>query len=97
MLNSIQVVILSYFCFKSGVSLGMQLYQGVKKSGLMGFCDPCPGDSKQLKIAYSYQGHHYEVFLCHFLFLYQCSSGQRLSMTSQTLHLGFIIKYACYD
>ncbi|CAK9883200.1 unnamed protein product [Sphagnum jensenii] len=39
----------------------LQLHQGVKKSGLMGFCDPCPGESKQLKIIYSYQGHCNEV------------------------------------
>jgi len=27
----------------------------------MGFCDPCPGEAKQLKVAYTYLGHQYEV------------------------------------
>lgn len=39
----------------------LRLHEGVKKAGLMGFCDPCPGESKQLKVAYSYLGHLYEV------------------------------------
>jgi hypothetical protein len=41
-----------------------QLHEGVKKAGLMGFCDPCPGESKQLKVAYSYLGQLYEVRGC---------------------------------
>ncbi|KAG6551992.1 hypothetical protein Mapa_006298 [Marchantia paleacea] len=39
----------------------LRLHEGVKKAGLMGFCDPCPGESKQLKVAYSYRGHQYQV------------------------------------
>ncbi|XP_024367053.1 chaperone protein dnaJ 13 [Physcomitrium patens] len=39
----------------------LRLHDGVKKAGLMGFCDPCPGEAKQLKVAYSYLGHQYEV------------------------------------
>jgi hypothetical protein len=59
--------------------LGMQLHQGVKKSGLMGFCDPCPGESKQLKIIYSYQGHCNEVFLS--LYVSICAQMGRGCMT----------------
>jgi DnaJ family protein C protein 11 len=39
----------------------LRLHEGVKKAGLMGFCDPCPGESKQLKVSYSYLGNQYEV------------------------------------
>lgn len=46
---------------QSSLSFPEQLHEGVKKAGLMGFCDPCPGESKQLKVAYSYLGHNYEV------------------------------------
>ena len=41
-----------------------QLHEGVKKAGLMGFCDPCPGESKQLKVSYSYLGQQCEVCVC---------------------------------
>lgn len=30
----------------------------------MGFCDPCPGEAKQLKVEYSYLGHQYQVYFC---------------------------------
>ncbi|KAJ7548823.1 hypothetical protein O6H91_07G028600 [Diphasiastrum complanatum] len=39
----------------------LQLHGGVKKAGLMGFCDPCPGEGKILIISYSYKGESYEV------------------------------------
>ncbi|CAM6104551.1 unnamed protein product [Calypogeia fissa] len=39
----------------------LRLHEGVKKAGLMGFCDPCPGESKQLRVLYTCQGHRYEV------------------------------------
>lgn len=39
----------------------MQLHEGVKKSGIMGFCDPCPGEPKQLHVEYTYRGERYEV------------------------------------
>ena len=50
-----------HFCDTVVCGLREQLHEGVKKAGLMGFCDPCPGESKQLKVAYSYLGHLYEV------------------------------------
>ncbi|KAM7525575.1 hypothetical protein LguiA_015477 [Lonicera macranthoides] len=39
----------------------LKLHQGVKKSGIMGFCDPCPGEPKQLRVEYTYGGNRYEV------------------------------------
>ncbi|VVA31400.1 PREDICTED: chaperone dnaJ 13 [Prunus dulcis] len=39
----------------------MQLHEGVKKSGIMGFCDPCPGEPKQLYVEYTYGDGRYEV------------------------------------
>eukprot|EP00252_Welwitschia_mirabilis_P022430 TRINITY_DN6065_c0_g1_i1.p1 TRINITY_DN6065_c0_g1~~TRINITY_DN6065_c0_g1_i1.p1 ORF type:complete len:541 (-),score=142.90 TRINITY_DN6065_c0_g1_i1:625-2247(-) len=39
----------------------LKLHEGIKKSGIMGFCDPCPGEPKQLKVSYTFRGHTYEV------------------------------------
>ncbi|XVF13377.1 hypothetical protein REPUB_Repub08aG0202900 [Reevesia pubescens] len=39
----------------------LKLHDGVKKSGIMGFCDPCPGEPKQLYVDYTYRGDRYEV------------------------------------
>lgn len=39
----------------------LKLHDGVKKSGIMGFCDPCPGEPKQLHVEYTYHGERYEV------------------------------------
>ncbi|KAL6579072.1 Chaperone protein dnaJ 13 [Orobanche minor] len=39
----------------------LKLHGGVKKSGIMGFCDPCPGETKQLHVEYTYCGTRYEV------------------------------------
>ncbi|KAB1217015.1 Chaperone protein dnaJ 13 [Morella rubra] len=39
----------------------LKLHEGVKKSGIMGFCDPCPGEPKQLHVEYTYRGKRYEV------------------------------------
>ncbi|XAR70456.1 hypothetical protein NMG60_11027309 [Bertholletia excelsa] len=39
----------------------LKLHEGVKKSGIMGFCDPCPGEPKQLHVEYTYRGERYKV------------------------------------
>ncbi|KAF9613739.1 hypothetical protein IFM89_010249 [Coptis chinensis] len=39
----------------------LKLHEGVKKSGIMGFCDPCPGEAKQLYVEYDYGSHRYSV------------------------------------
>ncbi|EPS72194.1 hypothetical protein M569_02565 [Genlisea aurea] len=39
----------------------LKLHEGVKKSGIMGFCDPSPGEPKQLLVEYAYGGNKYEV------------------------------------
>ncbi|XP_019150257.1 PREDICTED: chaperone protein dnaJ 13-like [Ipomoea nil] len=39
----------------------LKLHEGVKKSGIMGFCDPCPGEPKQLYVEYTFQGNTFEV------------------------------------
>ncbi|XP_050375706.1 chaperone protein dnaJ 13 [Argentina anserina] len=39
----------------------LKLHEGVKKSGIMGFFDPCPGEPKQLYVEYTYGGNVYEV------------------------------------
>ena len=38
-------------------------HAGVAKSGLMGFCDPAPGQPKRLRVHYMYKGHLYRVEL----------------------------------
>ncbi|XP_031501824.1 chaperone protein dnaJ 13 [Nymphaea colorata] len=39
----------------------LKLHKGIKKSGIMGFCDPCPEDPKQLFVEYTYGGDKHEV------------------------------------
>ncbi|XP_010695156.2 chaperone protein dnaJ 13 isoform X2 [Beta vulgaris subsp. vulgaris] len=39
----------------------LKLHEGVKKSGIMGFCDPCPGEPKKLLVRYTYNGENYQV------------------------------------
>ncbi|KAJ8764738.1 hypothetical protein K2173_009126 [Erythroxylum novogranatense] len=39
----------------------LKLHEGVKKSGIMGFYDPCPGESKQLYVEYTYGGQRFEA------------------------------------
>lgn len=41
----------------------LKLHEGVKKSGIMGFCDPCPGESKQLYVEYIFDGNNFEVIV----------------------------------
>ncbi|KAI9111064.1 hypothetical protein K1719_017939 [Acacia pycnantha] len=41
----------------------LKLHEGVKKSGIMGFCDPCPGEPKKLYVEYSYAGNQYKVLV----------------------------------
>ncbi|KAL2547428.1 Chaperone protein dnaJ 13 [Forsythia ovata] len=41
----------------------LKLHDGVKKSGIMGFCDPCPGEPKQLYVEYTYGGNKYEAIV----------------------------------
>ncbi|KAL9285089.1 hypothetical protein ACSQ67_024528 [Phaseolus vulgaris] len=40
----------------------LKLHEGVKKSGIMGFCDPCPGRPKELYVEYVYAGNQYQVW-----------------------------------
>ncbi|KAG5070123.1 hypothetical protein JHK85_002500 [Glycine max] len=40
----------------------LKLHEGVKKSGIMGFCDPCPGSPKDLYVEYVYAGNQYRVW-----------------------------------
>lgn len=44
-------------------SMFVQLHEGVQKSGIMGFCDPCPGEDKALYVAYTHGGNRFEVGL----------------------------------
>uniref|UniRef100_A0A7C9DNG9 J domain-containing protein n=1 Tax=Opuntia streptacantha TaxID=393608 RepID=A0A7C9DNG9_OPUST len=39
----------------------LKLHKGVKKSGIMGFCDLCPGEPKKLLVQYTYKGKNYQV------------------------------------
>ncbi|RZB78095.1 Chaperone protein dnaJ 13 isoform B [Glycine soja] len=39
----------------------LKLHEGVKKSGIMGFCDPYPGSPKELYVEYVYAGNQYKV------------------------------------
>ncbi|WOL10175.1 chaperone protein dnaJ 13 [Canna indica] len=41
----------------------LELHKGIKKSGLMGFCDPCPGEPKQLLVEYTFKGQNYKVLV----------------------------------
>lgn len=41
----------------------LKLHEGVKKSGIMGFCDPCPGEPKQLYVEYTFDGNNSEVIV----------------------------------
>ncbi|KAG8486667.1 hypothetical protein CXB51_020057 [Gossypium anomalum] len=39
----------------------LKVHDGVKKSGIMGFYDPCPREPKQLHVEYTYCGDRYEI------------------------------------
>uniref|UniRef100_A0A0A9DDT2 Pco115388 n=1 Tax=Arundo donax TaxID=35708 RepID=A0A0A9DDT2_ARUDO len=39
----------------------LKLHEGIKKSGIMGFYDPCPGDPKLLLVEYTFHGRKYKV------------------------------------
>lgn len=39
----------------------LKLHGGVKKSGIMGFYDPCPGERNELLVEYTYHGEQYQV------------------------------------
>ncbi|NP_001148855.2 Chaperone protein dnaJ 13 [Zea mays] len=41
----------------------LKLHDGIKKSGIMGFYDPCPGDPKLLLVEYTFHGHKYKVMV----------------------------------
>ncbi|GLT49176.1 hypothetical protein SLA2020_227540 [Shorea laevis] len=41
----------------------LKLHGGVKKSGIMGFYDPCPGEHNQLLVEYTYHGEKYKVMV----------------------------------
>ncbi|CAN4127621.1 unnamed protein product [Withania somnifera] len=41
----------------------LKLHEGVKKSGIMGFCDPYPGEPKQLYVEYTFGGNNFEVIV----------------------------------
>ncbi|CAA7403585.1 unnamed protein product [Spirodela intermedia] len=39
----------------------LKLHKGIKKSGIMGFCDPCPGEPKQLFLEYTFNGQEHQA------------------------------------
>lgn len=41
----------------------LKLHEGVKKSGIMGFCDPCPGETKLLYVEYAHAGNQHKVLV----------------------------------
>nr|CAB3499190.1 unnamed protein product [Digitaria exilis] len=41
----------------------LKLHEGIKKSGIMGFYDPCPGDPKLLLVEYTFHGRKYKVMV----------------------------------
>ncbi|XP_021901747.1 chaperone protein dnaJ 13 isoform X3 [Carica papaya] len=41
----------------------LKLHEGMKKSGIMGFFDPCPGEPNQLYVEYTYGGQRFKVLV----------------------------------
>lgn len=39
----------------------LQLHEGIKKSGIMGLYDLCPGDPKLLLVEYTFRGQKYKI------------------------------------
>lgn len=39
----------------------LDLHEGVHKAGILGFCDPCPGEEKFFRVRYRYRGRLHEV------------------------------------
>ncbi|KAI4315263.1 hypothetical protein L6164_028093 [Bauhinia variegata] len=56
----------------------LKLHEGVKKSGIMGFCDLCPGKPKQLLVEYTYAGNQYKVMVGDYEELMIPSGGYRI-------------------
>lgn len=56
----------------------LKLHEGVKKSGIMGFCDSCPGEPKQLYVEYTYRGNRYEVLVDDYEELFIPQEGHRI-------------------
>ncbi|CAH8387169.1 unnamed protein product [Eruca vesicaria subsp. sativa] len=54
----------------------LKLHEGVKKSGIMGFCDPCPDQPKQLYVAYTYNSRTFEAIVGDFEELVLPQAGQ---------------------
>ncbi|KAF3578126.1 hypothetical protein DY000_02035346 [Brassica cretica] len=54
----------------------LKLHEGVKKSGIMGFCDPCPDQPKQLYVAYTYNSRTFEAIVGDFEELVIPQAGQ---------------------
>ena len=39
----------------------LDMIEGLDKAGMLGFCDPCPGEEKFLRVRYRYRGAMCEV------------------------------------
>ena len=57
-----EIRVLFFLLTKWLILLNCQLHEGIKKSGIMGFCDPCPGEPKQLFVEYSFNRQEHQVY-----------------------------------
>jgi hypothetical protein len=39
----------------------LDMHEGLDKTSMLGFCDPCPGEDKRLRVRYRYRGRMCEV------------------------------------
>ena len=39
----------------------LDIHEGMHKAGIIGFCDPCPGEDKYLRVRYRYRGRLHEI------------------------------------